>query len=171
MLSYVVAFASGKQQHHWSEQPAATRRPCSRLPHGWEDLQGIGMGESNDSEVPVIQGRDLPLAGALRHRQHGRVDEAESQIGVCDEQFAEPDVVRRLQTLDDECAALDVPQEGDERAGRDEMVEFHQHGRRNQADAVPGAQQLRAASVVLIIGVEQRHERPGVDYERNGGGS
>jgi hypothetical protein len=25
--------------------------------------------------------------------------------------------------------------------------------------------------VVLIVGVEQRHERPGVDYERNDGGS
>lgn len=76
-----------------------------------------------------------------------------------------------MEILDDECAAPNVFEEGDERVGWDEVVELDEDGHRDQADAVPRSQQFRAASVVLIIGVEQGDERAGVDYERNGWGS
>jgi hypothetical protein len=51
------------------------------------------------------------------------------------------------------------------------MVELHEHRRRDEANALPRAQQFRAASMILIVGIEQRDERPGIDYERNGSGS
>lgn len=76
-----------------------------------------------------------------------------------------------LEVLDGECPAADVIQEAGESRGRHEVVELHEHGRRHEADAVPCAEQLRAARVVPIVRVEQRDQRPRVDYERNGGGS
>lgn len=69
-------------------------QPCwSLLSRGREDLERVGVGQANDAEMSVIQGRDLLLADAFCHREHRGVDEAESQVGVGSEQFAYPHVV------------------------------------------------------------------------------
>jgi len=51
------------------------------------------------------------------------------------------------------------------------VIELDEHGRGHEPDAGPGSKELRARDVVLVVGIQQRDERPGVDYERNGGGS
>jgi len=127
--------------------------------------------QQNGREMAAVEARYLPLAKAFDHREHGCVDEAESKIGVGAEQFADPDVVTGLQLLDDEGPALDVLQEAGKRSERNEVIEFDEYGSRNEPDTGEGSQQLSARGVVLIVRIQQRDERPCVNYERNGGGS
>lgn len=121
--------------------------------------------------MTVIQRRHPALADAFCHRQHRSVDEAESEVRVGRQELTEPDVVTWLEPVDDERAAPHVLQEGEKGPGCNEVVELHEDGRGNQANAVPRTQRLRAASMVLVVRVEQRDEGPGVDYECNGRGS
>lgn len=155
----------------------ATDAPTSRRDHrltsvgAREQLEDVDVVETDDREVAAIKSRYATLAETLRHGQYRGVDKPEPEIRVSDQQFAEPDVVLGPEVLDDERAAADVLQEAREGVRRDEMVELDEYGRGNEADAVPRTEQLGAARVVLIVSVEQRDQRSGVDYERNGGGS
>ncbi|MDQ3678374.1 MAG: hypothetical protein M3401_16510 [Actinomycetota bacterium] len=66
---------------------------------------------------------------------------------------------------------MNIFQETGEGAIGNEMVELNEHGRGNEPNAGPRPQQFGARRVVLIVRIEQRDERPCIDYERNGGGS
>lgn len=128
------------------------------------------MGEPYDAEMAAIQGGDLALTETLDNRQDRSVDEAESEVRVGRGQLLDPFVVTRLEILDLESAPTYVVQETSERRGGDEVVQLHQHGCRDDAAVGPAGQKLRAGLMILIVAVEERDQRTGVDYERNGGG-
>ncbi len=138
---------------------------------GGEQLEGVGVVKPDDGEMAAVEGRYLTLRKAFDYGEHCRVDEAESEVRVGDQEFAEPDVVAGLEILDEKGSALNVLQEAGEGAIGNEMVELNEHGRGNEPNAGPRPQQFGAGGVVLIVCIEQRDERPCVDYERNGGGS
>ncbi len=121
--------------------------------------------------MAAVEGRYLTLAKALDDREHGRVHETESKVCVGAQQFTDPDVITDLELLDDERPAVHVVQEARERSGGNEVIEFDEHGGRDEPGTGPGPQQLRTRDVVLVVGIQQRDERPSVNYERNGGGS
>lgn len=121
--------------------------------------------------MAAVEGRYLTLAKALHDREHRSVHEAEPKVCVGTQQSADPDVVAGLQLLDHERPAVHVVQEARERSEGDEVIEFDDHGGRDKPDAGPAPKQLRTREVVLVVGIQQRDERPGVNYERNGGGS
>lgn len=129
------------------------------------------MIELDDREVAVIERGDLMLAQALDDGEHRGVHEAEAQVVVGRHERSRSRVVAVDEILDDECSALHVVEEAGERVRGDEVVELDEHRRRHDSRIAPSPQQLCAANVVAVVAVEQRDERPGVDYERNGGGS
>lgn len=134
-------------------------------------MEGVGVAKPDDGEMAAVEGRYLTLPQAFDDGEHCRVDEAQSEVRVGGQEFAEPDVVAGLEILDEKGSALNVFQEAGEGATGNEMVEFNEHGRGNEPNAGPRPQQFGAAGVILIVCIEQRDERARVDYERNGGGS
>ena len=138
---------------------------------GGEQFEDVGVLEADDREVATIQRSYVTLAKALGYSQHSGVYKAEPEVGVGDHQLAEPHIVLGPQILDDERATADVVQESPEGRGCYEAVELDEHRRGNEPDPVPRTEHFRAARVILIVRVKQRDQRPGVDYERNGGGS
>lgn len=129
------------------------------------------MIQPDDGEMAAIERRHLALTEAFHDRKDRCVDEAEPQVRVRAEQFADPDVIAGLQRLDDEGPALHVVEKAGERGDGNEVIEFHEHGGGDEPDPDPRPQELSARAVVLVVSVQQRDERARVDYERNGGGS
>ncbi len=106
----------------------------------------------------MVERGELRLTESLRHGENGRVDEANTQVGVGGEQLANTPVVAGQQILDLVRAAADLTEQYIYRSpvalpGR-EVVELDQH-RRRQDPGSPGIrQQLRARRVICIVAVE-----------------
>ncbi|MDQ3678373.1 MAG: hypothetical protein M3401_16505 [Actinomycetota bacterium] len=68
---------------------------------GGEQLEGVGVVKPDDGEMAAVEGRYLTLRKAFDYGERCRVDEAESEVRVGDQEFAEPDVVAGLEILDE----------------------------------------------------------------------
>jgi hypothetical protein len=136
-----------------------------------EQLERIDVGRAHRREVTVVERRELRFTESLDDGEHSGVDEADPKVGVLGEELCDAPVVLRPQVLDHQRAALEVREQAAERRRGDEVVDFRQDGRRNHPAFVSPAEQLGAGVVVGVVGIERSDEGPGVDYERNGGGS
>ena len=98
------------------------------------------MFQPDDGEMAAVEGRYLTFAKAFDYGEHRCVHEAESEIRVGAQQFADPDVVAGLELLDNEGSALDVVQEAGKCSERNEVIEFDQYGGGDEPDAGPASQ-------------------------------
>lgn len=133
------------------------------------------MTRAHDAEVTVIEGRELRLAEPLGHSQHGAVDEADLQIRVGLEQFADSLVVLGRQILDRQGPAPHLVEDGVEgfipRVPPEQVVDLDEDGGGDDAPLARAGEQRRAFLMVVVVAIERSDDRARVEDQRNGSGS
>lgn len=140
---------------------------------GRQQLERLDVCGAHDGEVPAIERGDRRASQALDDGDHRRVHEAQREVGVRVEKPADALEVGRGEIGDDEAAALDVGEEGGERAARGPQqvlgLDEDRSGDHQRRPRLP--EQRGAALVVRVARVDGRDDRAGVDYERQRSGS
>jgi hypothetical protein len=117
--------------------------------------------------MAVVERRELGLAQALDDREHCRVYEANAQVGVGLEQFADTRVVARFERLHEErfpATFLEKPHERIHLTGASQQIlKLHQHRRGHYPLLAALLQQGCAGLVILVVRLDRGEERACVD--------
>ena len=138
-------------------------------------MQGLHVARPQDGEMPVIECREPAFAHPLDNGQDGRVYEAEREIFVTAEQLINPRIVNPQKIGDLKSTAIDVAQEGAERAWREaarrEPVHLDYHGSRDDEHLIGFGQETGTGSVIGVVRIEGREDRARVADQRHVRGS
>lgn len=124
---------------------------------------------AHDAEVPAVDGGDFGDIEPFGRCHHRSVDGSQRQIAVGVNEFGDPEPVTRSDRLSDEVARREVAEESHLDAGpessADEVCDLGDHQARHDQRSRVGEQQLERGSMMPIIRIDIRIERPRVDDE------
>src|SRR5581483_7986539 len=137
--------------------PSSVRHEPRRVDVPWTE----------DTEVAVVERRQLRLVQPLDDRGHRRLDEADVIVHVTLADLARADVVADGQVFDEVGAGGDVVEDLHEPVrgapASEQLVDFDQHRRRHPEAFAGRLDEPTATVVVVIAAVQGRVERSGVE--------
>jgi hypothetical protein len=129
---------------------------------GRKQLQRVHVTRAHDGEVAMIERGQFGLAQALDHGEHGGIDKADAQVGVCAHKLSDAHIVLRAQGQNIELASIDGLEQRREGIGpnlaREEVVELDQHGRSNHPPLARQPEELHTVLVMCVAGIQSGND-------------
>lgn len=133
---------------------------------GQDSERPIGF---DNGEMPTVDRGDLVDPESFRTGDHRRVHGAQGQAAVLVDQVSDPQPVGRVDGLDIERPGGQVREEAQlglcTKPGTEQVDHLGDHEGGDDQRSRVSFQQIRAGLVMLVVGVDIRVQRTGVDYE------